>query len=436
MPWGSSGWAYGDATILEALSKISTGNRSLKPALENAYNICSDLGEVAHVLFSNGEKGIEKISVSLFNPIRPALAERLPTSPEIIERMGGKCAAEGKYDGMRAQVHLDRKNKKVAIFSRNLQVVTEMFPEIARAALHEIDAEKAIIEGEAIAYDPYTGEFHPFQETATRKRKHGIEEKSKELPLYLFSFDLLYCDGKSYLHEPYAARREKLHSIIKGNGVIRTSEMSIVTSPEALDRIFSDAISEGLEGVMAKDLNAPYIAGARKFSWIKMKRSYKNKLDDSLDLVVVGYYLGRGQRAELGFGGLLAAAYNDSKDTFETITRIGTGFTEEDMKNFKETLDKIRVPKKPARVDSLITPDFWVEPKYVVTVNADEITRSPMHTCGRSVGEGGVETGYALRFPRIISNGIRNDKSSEEATTTKEILEMFKMQKKTKVEDS
>lgn len=426
----------GDATILEALSKMATGERKLKPKLESAYNICSDLGKVADVLSRHGVKGIENMEVTLFSPIRPALAERLPTAKEILERMGGKCAVEHKYDGMRAQVHFSKREKRVKIFSRNLEVVTDMFPEIARAALSEVDASEAIFEGEAIAYDEISGEFHPFQETATRKRKHGVEEKSKEIPLHLFAFDLLYYNGESYLSKGYEERRKKLDSIIRKNGVVRTSDRIVTTSPKELERYFTEAIEEGLEGIVAKDLTAPYIAGARKFSWIKMKRSYKSELSDSLDLVIVGYYLGRGQRAEFGFGGLLAAVYNEKRDMFETITRIGTGFTEEQMKDFKRTLDKIKVTNRPARLDSLLTPDFWIEPRYVVTVTADEITRSPMHTCGRSKNEEGEELGYALRFPRIVSEGVRKDKSAEDATTTKEVLEMFHQQKKTKVEGS
>ncbi len=425
----------GDATILEALSKMATGERKFKAELEAAYNICSDLGKVADVLARLGPAGIKDIEVTLFSPIRPALAERLPTAKEILDKMGGRCAAESKYDGMRAQVHFEKKSRKVKIFSRNLEVVTEMFPEIAAAALTETDAESAILEGEAIAYDDVSGEFHPFQETATRKRKHGVEEKSKEIPLHLFAFDLLYCKGESYLGRSYEERRAALSSIIRESGVIRTSEMIIATSPKELERYFTEAIGEGLEGIVAKDLSSTYIAGARKFSWIKMKRSYKSELSDSVDLVIVGYYLGKGQRAEFGFGGLLAAVYNEKRDMFETITRIGTGFTEDQMRQFKRILDKTKLAKKPARLDSVLIPDFWVEPRYVVTVTADEITRSPMHTCGREKNGEGEELGYALRFPRIVSEGVRADKGPEDSTTTKEILSIFHQQKKTRIDE-
>lgn len=163
----------GDATILEALSKMATGERTEKAKLENAYNICSDLGKVGEVLAESGIRGVEKLRVSLFNPIRPALAERLPTSEEILEKMHGRCAAESKYDGLRAQVHVDKARKKVEIFSRNLEKLTRMLPEIAKAALAEIKADKFIIEGEAIAYNEETREFRPFQETIQRKGSTG-----------------------------------------------------------------------------------------------------------------------------------------------------------------------------------------------------------------------------------------------------------------------
>ncbi len=422
----------GDATILEALSKAATGDREFKPRLEEAYNICSDLGLVGETMMRDGKKGIEEFKVTLFNPIRPALAERLPTAEEILEKMHGRCAVESKYDGLRAQVHVDRKSKRVEIFSRRLERLTEMFPEITAAALKEVNADKAILEGEAIAYDETTNQFRAFQETIQRKRKHGVEEMSTEMPLHLFAFDLLYLDGESYLNKKYSERRKTLESIVKGNGTIRLSDMMLATKPKEMERYFETAIEDGLEGIVAKDLDAPYIAGARKFSWIKMKRSYKGELSDTVDLVVVGYYRGRGTRTEFGFGGMLAAVYNEKTDMFETITRIGTGFTEENMRALKKLFEKIKTAKRPARVESLIEPDYWIEPKYVVTVRADEITKSPMHTAGRHK-EGDEEIGYALRFPRIVSNGIREDKSPEEATTTKEILEMFRQQRKTKV---
>ncbi|MGC8651963.1 MAG: ATP-dependent DNA ligase [Candidatus Micrarchaeia archaeon] len=434
-PLGELRMGVGDATILEALSLAYTGTREFKGQLERAYNICSDLSYVGVTIAKKGKEAITGFKVTLFKPIRPALAERLPTASEILEKMNGKAAVEQKYDGFRLQVHKD--GDSIQLYSRRLENTTGMFPDIIKAVREEVPAKKIIFEGEAIAYNEVTGELFPFQETIQRKRKHGIEQKAEELPLHLFAFDIMYYEGKDYLNEPYEKRRELLEHLLEKSTIIRPTTRIITSSPKELEEFFEKSIENGLEGIVAKDLNAKYIAGARKFSWIKMKRSYKGELTDTLDLAIVGYFLGRGSRAEFAFGGLLCAAYNKKRDMFETITKLGTGFTEAQMTELKETLDKIKLKSKPARVDSLITPDFWVTPRYVVVVKADEITKSPTHTCGREKLPDGTEAGYALRFPRLVGEeAIRKDKGPEDATTTEEVIEMFKQQKKVRIEDS
>ena len=425
----------GDATMLEALSLAYCGTRENKPALENAYNICSDLGLVGETISGKGIGAIEKFRVTLFKPIRPALAERLPTAEEILERMHGKSAVEQKYDGFRCQIH--KEGRKVRIFSRRLENTTEMFPDLVKAAIEEIKGDRLILDGEALAYNDETQEFLPFQETIQRKRKHGIEEKAAELPLHLFAFDIMMLDNKDLMNEPYHKRREILESVLKGSATLQPSTRIITTKPKELEEFFEKSIENGLEGIVAKDLDSRYIAGARKFSWIKMKRSYKGELDDTLDLVVVGYYRGKGMRSEFKFGGLLCATYNTRRDMFETISRLGSGFTEGQMVELKKTLEKQVVEERPARLDAIVEPDFWVYPKYVVTVKADEITKSPTHTCGRQRQKDGTVAGFALRFPRLAGEeAIRKDKSPEEATTTKEVSEMYENQKRVRIADS
>ena len=428
-PIGQLRLGVGDSTILEALSISMTGSREAKKELENAYNLCSDLGDVGETLAENGLGAIRKFGVSLFKPIRPALAERLPTAEQILKKMGGRCAVEQKYDGFRCQIHRD--GRKVKIYSRNLEETTSMYPDVVEYVASGVKAQKIIFEGEALAFNESTEQFLPFQETIQRKRKHGIEEKATELPLHLFAFDLMLLDGKDYMREPYETRRRALEGAIgKAKGISPTTRI-IATEPKQLEGFFETSVENGLEGIVAKDLNSPYVAGAREFSWIKMKRSYKGALSDTVDLVIVGYFLGRGNRAAFKFGGLLCAVYNPKRDVFETISKIGTGFTEANMEAFRQLLDRSVVKSRPARVDSDIAPDFWVEPKHVVTVRADEITKSPMHTCGRGKDESGNDVGYALRFPRIVGDGfVRKDKSASEATTTKEIIEMYRQQKR------
>ncbi|MGI0100186.1 MAG: ATP-dependent DNA ligase [Candidatus Micrarchaeaceae archaeon] len=431
-PLGQLRMGVGDSTIIEALSAAITGDRKFKGSLERAYNICNDLGLVAKELSSKGESAIKNFKVTLFKPIRPALAERLTTAEDILERMHGKAAVEQKYDGFRVQVH--KNGDDVRLFSRRLENTTEMFPDIIEAVKNEVKASRIIFEGEALVFNEATSEYLPFQETIQRKRKHDVEAMMAKMPLHLFAFDMMYLDDKDMLDEPYRKRREKIEEIMGGGKLIMPTTRIITSSPKELDRFFAKSIDNGLEGVIAKDLEAPYIAGARKFSWIKLKRSYRAKLADSLDLVILGYFLGRGSRAELKFGGLLCGVYNKERDMFETISRIGTGFTEAQMTELKERLNKIRVKARPANVDSLIEPDFWARPELVVTINADEITRSPMHTCGRSPDSEGIEMGYALRFPRLTgSDTVRGDKGPYEATTTEEVIAMFRLQKKVSV---
>jgi len=417
----------GDPTVLDAFSYAYCGDKSLRPVIERAYNLCSDLGLVGYTLFSKGLDAIRDFKVQVGKPIRMALAERLPTAEDIIAKIG-RCSVEPKFDGFRCQIHKD--GKDIKIFSRNLEDNTEMFPDLVDGARKQIDSEKAIIEGEALAFNEEAQEFFPFQVTVQRKRKYQIETMMVDLPLKLFAFDLLYVDGEDYTSRPYIERKERLKKLILPGNVIMVADYIITDNPKELDVFFENAIGSGLEGIVAKRLDAPYQAGARNFNWIKLKRSYKGELTDTVDLVILGYYVGRGARAKFGIGSLLAGVYDPETDTFKTIAKIGSGLTEDEWVKMKNILDEIKVDKKPSRVISVLEPDVWVEPRYVVEVRADEITRSPVHTAGKDEGE----LGYALRFPRV-ERFIRVDRRPEDATTVKEILEMYDMQRKVEVKE-
>ena len=419
----------GDAAVLEALSLARLGSREHRPRLERAYNLCSDLGLVAKVLFEQGEKGIDEIRVQMGYPIRMALCERSSSAEEIVEKIG-RCAVEVKYDGFRLQVH--KQGSDVKLFSRNLERTTDMFPEIVEATRQQLAVREVIFEGEAIAYDEATGELHPFQVTMQRKRKHGIPEAAKKFPLKFFAFDLLYVDGVDYTSQPYSVRRGKLESLIRPDTTIDHAKVLFTDDSKEIAQFFDVAVGEGLEGIIAKRLDAPYAAGARNFNWIKLKRSYKGELTDTLDVCIVGYYFGKGQRAQFGIGAVLAAVYDPENDCFKTISRIGTGFSEDQLKQLKELLEPHEIDEKPTRVDSGATPNRWVEPRFVVTVVADEITRSPFHTAGKPKYI--QDAGYALRFPRI-QGFVRTDKRPEDSTTEKEVDDMFKRQKHVKLEE-
>lgn len=405
----------GDPTMLDALSVGKTGDKSLRAELERAYNLCDDLGLVAETFITSPEK-IKDFHIELFKPIRPALAERLSTPEDIVEKIG-ECGVEFKFDGFRMQIH--KRGNDVEIYSRKLEKITFMYPDVIEA-VRKLRQKEMIFEGEALAFNEKKDRFYSFQETMHRRRKYGIEKSAAEYPLYIYAFDLMYIDGKDYTPLPYETRRGEMEKIFP-SGILKISERRLVKSSQELEAIFKESLDKGLEGIMAKDLKAPYIAGARKFAWIKLKKSY-GKSVDTVDATIVGYYLGRGQRAEFEFGGVLAAVYNSERGKFETIAKIGSGYSEEEMKSLEEMLSEIKTRDAPADLDWKIKPDFWVQPKYVAEIAFDDITLSPTHTCGVK-----NDKGYALRFPRMMK--LRADKEPKESTTTQEVIEMYELMK-------
>ncbi len=410
-----------DMTVLDALAQAFTGTRENRPILERAYNLCSDLGAVAKAVATGGLEAVKAFRIELGRPIRCMLAERLPTPEEIIEKLG-KASAEWKMDGLRMQIHKD--GDKIVIFSRRLENLTEQFPDACELARTHIKPERAIVECEACAVDPDTGDLLPFQELMHRRRKYGIEQAAKEYPVALYMFDVLYVDGRDVTVEPYIERRRLLEQIIVQDEWVKVIPNIITDDPEELERFFEEAVQLGCEGLMVKDLKAPYRAGAREFSWIKLKREYRAEISDTIDLVIIGAYHGRGRRAGK-YGAFLLAAYDPENDVFKATTKVGTGFTDEDLAKFKELLDPLRIPHKHPRVVSLTEPDVWFVPKIVIEVIAAEITLSPTYPCGMNAIRKG--SGLALRFPKFTGR-IRFDKAPEDATTEKELIEMYKQQ--------
>src|ERR1043166_8493241 len=414
----------GDPTVLEALSFAKKGDRSLRPALEAAYNRTSDLGLIAKTFWTDGEKGIEGLKITVGRPIRPQLAERLPNPEAVIKKLGS-VVVQPKYDGIRVQIHKDGPN--VRVFSRNLEDFTLMFVELVAAA-KKLKDRTLILDGEAIGFNPESEEYLMFQQTASRRRQHGIEEAAASLPLVAFVFDVLFRNGKDLTPLPYGERYALLEDVLGDSAVLTPAPLTTTDSAEELTRTLLDNISKGLEGVVVKRMDSPYQAGARNFNWVKLKRTTSGQLNDTVDLVLLGYYFGRGKRTSFGLGALLAGVYDAENDRFDTITKIGTGLSDAGWKEIHERADKLQVKERPARVRSLLTPDVWLKPEVVVEVLADEITPGTNHTAGK-VDDA---PGYALRFPRIVS--FRDaDKRPEDATTVKEIIEMFQQQGRRRV---
>jgi len=409
----------GDPTVLDALSFAKQGDRSLRPVLEAAYNRTSDLGLIARTLWARGVKGMDALKVTVGKPLRSQLAERLPNPEAVIKKLG-LVGVQPKYDGFRVQIHKD--GKAVSIFSRNLETMTPMFPELV-AATKDLAVKSVILDGEAIAYNPELEEYVPFQETTARRRKEGIDEFAARVPLRAFVFDIMFRNGSDLTPMPYERRFAIVDELLKGSDTLQAAPLTKTDSVEVLTRELLDNISRGLEGVVAKRLDSPYQAGARNFNWVKLKRNTSGELTDTIDVVLIGYYRGKGKRAEFGAGALLAGVYDSDKDEFVTISKLGTGLSDEGWRELHKKVNQLEVTEKPARVRSILVPDVWLQPDVVVEVLADEITPSPRHTAGM-VGD---RPGFALRFPRIVS--IRDaDKKPEDATSVREIREMFKQQ--------
>jgi DNA ligase 1 len=301
--------------------------------------------------------------------------------------------------------------------------MTASFPEIAEGARRQVALGTAIFEGEALAYNPLSDEYLPFQQTVRRRRKHGIEETAAELPLRLFAFDVLYADGESIMERSYTERHAILERAVEAGDTILISEVHTTGDPEELLEVFNDSIQHGLEGIVAKRPDSPYQAGARNYNWVKLKRAQAGNLQDTVDGVIVGYIYGRGRRTVFGVGALLVATYDPERDVFPTVTKIGTGLSDAQWREVKERCEPYVSERKPARVESNIVPSVWVEPQVVIEVLADEITRSPVHPTGTD--EGGQ--GYALRFPRLVSFR-QEDKKPEDVTTVAEIMELYNQQ--------
>lgn len=422
IPLGNNRLGIGDPTVLDGLALSILGDRSKRKFLEGAYNRTSDLGLIAKTLVNDGLSAVQKLKVTVGRPIRSELCERLPTPEKVIEKLG-VVNAQYKYDGFRVQIH--KMGSTVRMFSRNLEEMTHMFPELIEGTIKQIKEENVILDTEALAYNPDSQEFLPFQETTKRRRKYKIEEMQKSLPLKAFVFDILYIDGKSLIDTTLSERMKILEEAVKEGDVLIPSPGKVISDEKQLKTMLDDAISKGLEGLVVKRTDSLYEAGGRNFNWVKLKRHSSGELHDTIDCVILGYIYGKGKRTEFGAGALLVGVYDDKKDEFVTVSRIGTGLTDEEWREIHKRADKIKVDHKPARVNSEIEPSVWIAPEIVIEVLADEITRSPIHTAGKEDGE----PGYALRFPRLVSFRT-DDRKSEDSTTVKELVEMYNQQGK------
>ena len=415
-----------DATILDALI-LAFASKEHSDSIDEAYNFHPDLGLIAELLRDSKLEQVLEMGPTPMIPAKVMLAERLPEIGEILGKMGGEAAFEYKYDGMRTQIHV--LGGKVRIFSRGSEDTTANFPDIVEHTKKTFRCESCILDGEAVPYNSETGELYPFQTVSQRRgRKYDLKAKVEEVPLVVFLFDIIYLDGKPLHKMEYLERRKILTSLFTENDDFKMATQLVSSSEEQINRFFNESINSGCEGLVAKNTGKEsiYRAGARGWLWIKVKRDYQAAFNDTLDLVIIGAFGGHGRRKGT-YGALLMASYNKDLDTFESVCKLGTGFTDDVLFNLPNKLKDFVIQKKPARVETGLTPEVWFEPSQVLEIIGSEITVSPVHSCAFDKIEKG--SGLAIRFPRFTGRW-RDDKNPEDATSTEEIIEMYRSQKK------
>jgi DNA ligase-1 len=412
----------GTPTILDALAQVHAGGKQARPVLERAYNICCDLGKVAATLVQGGLAAVEQLQVRPGSPVRAMLAQRLSDAGEILAKLGGECAAEYKYDGVRVQAHRTA-DGVIELFTRRLEEISTQFPDVVQVLAAGLGPREAILEGEVVAYDAAADELKPFGEVMFRRRKYGIDQAVRDIPVGLFCFELLYADGEDLTRLPYPQRRATLAAAITVSPQLRLTTATEVSDPAALDAAFAQAVTDGCEGLVCKSVgpDSAYQAGARGWQWIKLKRDYRTELSDTVDLAIVGAFAGRGRRAGT-YGAVLLAAYDPAADTFRAVSKCGTGFSDAELAALPARLAPLARPDKPARVDARQEPDVWFEPGLVIEILSAELTLSPNYTAGW--GQIEPDAGLAMRFPRFTGRW-RDDKAAEDATTTQELIELF-----------
>lgn len=441
-------------TLLDAFSFAIAGDKSVSEELNRAYGVSADLGYIAKVVFQDIKKAVGalgEVKITPGIPLLSRLVERVKTFDEVFERLGDEVLVQPKFDGLRCQIHKvdgsfddatsDRlwssrlvdetggeiglfggaSESSVRLFTRNLEDVTHMFPEIV-SATKALPMKSCVLDSEVIGWDQEANTFKSYQETMFRKRKHGVEGASTDTPVKAFVFGIMYKDGKGLTEVDTVKRVEILEGSMEGvEGDILLAETKRMSKGDGLDGIFTELVDKGLEGLIVKKLEGQYLPGVRNYDWLKLKKSMFKSLVDTVDLVVMGYYYGSGKRADFGIGAILGGVYSKEEDRYESCTKIGTGISDEMLAEIKERLDGILVKEVPKEylIDERLKPDMVVSPEIVVTVEADEISK------GKGTTDSSPAKGLSLRFPRLIEFG--RDKNPDGATSVSELWDMFKL---------
>jgi DNA ligase-1 len=401
-------------TIIDGLALGFTSVKENRKIIENAYNLHPDLGNITKILAEKGISEVQKIDITYGIPIRMMLASRVPYS-EIVEKIGTPLIAEHKLDGERLQIH--KQGQEVKLFSRRLLEISKQYPDVCKTIIENIKVDDVIIEGEVVAMDSFYEKMLPFQVLSKRRRKYHVKDIMKEVPVCLFLFDMLKYKNESYIGKSFLERRKKLEEIVLERDELRLVKSQSIRNTEELLDFFSAARKEGNEGIIAKSIkeDSIYQAGKRGFIWIKLKGLEGGKLKDSVDVVLVGAFYGKGRRTGV-YGAYIGAVYDPVNGNFVAFTRFFSGLTDELSDSLTKEMETFKTDKKPSNVICEDIPDVWLEPEVVVEIIGDEITVSEKYPA----------LGYSMRFP--VFQRVRPEKGSEDVTTVKEIRSLYDSQ--------
>lgn len=381
----------GEGIMIEAIAQAAGVKTTL---VRRANMLWGDLGEVAYVALTSGEKYLQDATLKLFRPLKPMLAQTANELSEAFQRYGGHVALEYKLDGARVQIH--KQGSQVKIYSRQLSDVTASLPEVAEAVRQGLATEEAVVEGEVVGVDE-AGRPLPFQQLMRRfRRVHDVAALAQEIPVQLYLFDLLYVDGESLIDMPNRERWQRLEGVAIGLPLVPRIEPQTVEEGEA----FAEAARQaGHEGVMAKDLRSGYTPGVRGRAWLKLKHVM------TLDCVIVAADWGYGRRH--GWLSNYHLAVRDERGGFHAVGKTFKGLTDEEFQEMTKRLLDLEVRRTRGTV--------YVQPRIVVEVLFNEVQESPQYP-----------SGFALRFARI--HRIREDKSPQEADTLRTLKKLYEEQ--------
>ncbi len=368
-------------------------------AVDLAWNVLSDFGEVALIAKQKGIDGLKKVKPILGRPLQVMLGVKAESIEDVLKRHK-ELVVEYKYDGLRLQCH--KKGNKVWLFTRRQENVTSQFPEMVDEIKKNIKASEAIVEGEAWPIDVKTGKPLPFQKLSQRiQRKYDIEKMMKEIPVQLNLFDIVYLNGRTLFHLPLKERRQLLEKITKVSKKLKLAKQIITGDAKKIEEFYHEALSLKQEGIFLKNPESKYIFGRHVGGWYKIKPTM-----ETLDLVIIGAEWGEGRRSKWLSSYILGIIDPDTGN-FLSCGMMGTGLTEKQFDEMTKKLKPLIIKEEGKRV--------WVKPKIVVEVGYQEIQKSPNY-----------KSGYALRFPRLVR--IRTDKGPEDADSLDRLIHLYKSQ--------